>query len=191
MKIGVLIVPVGPEPSPILAREGMGADGSKLYNSLKAELEAKGFEVKIYVDPLKAFIELMRTNPEKAATMRLGGGKGVYGNKQSIAALTDNYDLVVCVANVSATMRTTQRIEWAISKGGWDNPWYVNEIPTIFVSFNCPFHLFDVPQIKNFINCYDSQDITVHALVEKFVGNSQFTGKSTVDAFCGVMDTRF
>ena len=76
--------------------------------------------------------------------------KGKYGNKQRVQALTDNHDLVIAYANVSASMRTTQRLEWAISKGGWDNPWYVNEIPTIFVSFQCPFHLADVPQIKKF-----------------------------------------
>ena len=88
-------------------------------------------------------------------------------------------------------MRTTQRLEWAISKGGWDNPWYVNELPTIFASFNCPFHLVDVPQIKNFINCYDADEVTVDAFIEKITGESDFTGSSPVDAFCGMIDTHF
>lgn len=119
------------------------------------------------------------------------GNKGAYGLKQSVSALTDNYDLVLCYANVSSTMRTTQRLEWAISKGGWDNPWYVNEIPTVFVSFNCPFHLVDVPQIKTFVNCYDANEATVDAFLDKLEGKSEFTGISPVDAFCGLLDTRF
>ena len=88
-------------------------------------------------------------------------------------------------------MRTTQRLEWAISKGGWDNPWYVNELPVIFVSFNCPFHLADVSQVKNFVNCYDAQESSIKAFVAKIEGESEFTGVSPVDAFCGMLDTHF
>lgn len=192
----ILIVSVGPHPSPILARAGMGVDGSKLTNNLKEKLEAKGFTVEIYVDPVaKIVAEMEKLGPQAIQMLNkkggAGGGKGVYGMKQSVAALTDNYDLVLCIANVSATMRTTQRLEWAISKGGWDNPWYVNEIPTVFVSFNCPFHLADVPQIKTYINCYDAHDTTIDALLDKLTGESKFKGKSTVDAFCGLKDTRF
>lgn len=191
----ILLVPVGPHPSPILARAGMGADGSKLNETLKSKLEAKGFTAEIYVDPVAKIVAMMEKmeggDAMKMLNAKKGGNKGAYGMKQSIAALTDNYDMVICFANVSSTMRTTQRLEWAISKGGWDNPWYVNEIPTIFVSFNCPFHLVDVPQVKNFINCYDANEITVDALIDKLTGVTQFTGKSPVDAFCGMIDTKF
>ncbi len=188
----ILLVPVGPKPSPILAIAGMGADGSKLLKVLQENLEKRGHTVEIYVDPMENFIQKMAAlSPEqRAKETKLMGKKGAYGMKSSIEALTGSYDLVICVANVSSTMRTTQRLEWAISKGGWDNPWYVNEIPTIFVSFNCPFHLADVPQVKNFINCYDAQDSSVKSFVEKIEGESEFKGVSTVDAFCGLMDTR-
>ncbi|MCR4562050.1 MAG: beta-hexosaminidase [Bacilli bacterium] len=189
----VLLVSVGPHPSPILARAGMGADGSKLENLLIDSLTAKGFTVTKYVDPIAKMVDMIsKMDPgETAKMMSSKGNKGAYGMKQSVAALTDNYDLVICYANVSSTMRTTQRLEWAISKGGWDNPWYVNELPTIFVSFNCPFHLIDVPQIKNFINCYDANEITVKALIDKMTGESEFKGQSPVDAFCGLFDTKF
>ena len=190
----VLLVPVGPKPSPILVVAGMGADGSRLINTLKEKLEQHGHTVEIYVDPVEKMVAAMSAmSPEERAAggMEKLKKKGAYGLKTSIASLTDNYDLVICVANVSATMRTTQRLEWAISKGGWDNPWYVNELPVIFVSFNCPFHLADVPQVKNFVNCYDAQDSSVDAFVRKIEGESEFTGISPVDAFCGLMDTRF
>ena len=189
----VLIVPVGPKPSPIVAMAGMGADGSKLYNTLKAELEKRGHTVTVYEDPMEKIMKMMAgmTNEQRTEFSKSLKKKGAYGLKNSIEALTGSYDLVICVANVSATMRTTQRLEWAISKGGWDNPWYVNELPVIFASFNCPFHLADVPQIKNFINCYDAADSSVKAFVAKIEGESAFTGISPVDAFCGMMDTRF
>ena len=77
------------------------------------------------------------------------------------------------------------------SKGTPDIPFYVNEIPTIFVSVKCPFHLADVPQVKTYINTYDDNQQTLEALVEKLVGNSEFKGISPVDAFCGFGDTRF
>lgn len=189
----VLLVSVGPHPSPILARAGMGADGSKLKNQLLEKLTARGFQVEEYVDPVAKLVALMSTLPPDQDPIKLlnKGNKGAYGNKQKVSALTDNYDLVICYANVSSTMRTTQRLEWAISKGGWDNPWYVNEIPTIFISFNCPFHLVDVPQVKNFINCYDANEVTVDAVLDKLTGKSEFTGTSPVDAFCGMIDTHF
>lgn len=188
----ILLVSVGPHPSPILARAGMGADGSKLKNQLKEKLEVRGFAVTEYVDPVAKIVELMQKGGDEATKLlSQKGNKGAYGLKQSVSALIDNYDLVICYANVSSTMRTTQRLEWAISKGGWDNPWYVNEIPTVFVSFNCPFHLVDVPQIKTFVNCYDANEATVDAFLDKLEGKSEFTGISPVDAFCGMLDTRF
>lgn len=194
----ILIVPVGPEENQILALAGMGADGSKLKNQLKEELTEQGFEVDFYTDPIQQMINATNgmNEEEKQAFMQQmrsanKNSKGKYGNKQRVQALTDNHDLVIAYANVSASMRTTQRLEWAISKGGWDNPWYVNEIPTIFVSFQCPFHLADVPQIKNFINAYDADPVTVTTLIKKLNGDSEFKGKSPVDAFCGLLDTRF
>ena len=189
----ILLVSVGPHPSPILARAGMGADGSKLTNNLKAQLEARGFTVEEYVDPVSKMVAMLSKLPPDQDPIKLlnKGNKGAYGNKQKVSSLTDSYDLVICYANVSSTMRTTQRLEWAISKGGWDNPWYVNEIPTVFISFNCPFHLVDVPQVKNYINAYDANDLTVEAVVDKLCGDSEFKGVSPVDAFCGMIDTHF
>ncbi len=190
----VLIVPVGPQPSEHMVMAGMMADGRKLYQNLQSKLEEYGHTVTIYEDPVEKMMKMMAqlTPEERSKQMSQGlSKKGAYGLKTAVANLTDNYDLVICVANVSATMRTTQRLEWKISKGGWDNPWYVNEIPTIFVSFNCPFHLADVPQIKNYINCYDAGEITVKAFVDKLEGKSEFKGVSPVDVFCGMWDTHF
>ena len=83
----------------------------------------------------------------------------------------DKYDLIINVADVIPN--TDQRIQWPASKGTPDIPFYVNEVPTIFVSVKCPFHLADVPQVKTYINTYDDSDITLEALVQKLVGKSE------------------
>ena len=113
----------------------------------------------------------------------------VYSQKRPIAELTGKYDLIINVANVGAN--THQRIEWTMAKGTPDMPFYVHEIPTIFVSVLSPFHLADVPQVQTYINTYDSKDYTLKLLVEKMLGLSEFTGVSPVDAYCGLCDTVF
>ena len=38
-------------------------------------------------------------------------------------------------------------------------PWYVWEVPTVFVSLNFTTHLTDVPMVKAFINAYHDNEI--------------------------------
>jgi beta-N-acetylhexosaminidase len=113
-----------------------------------------------------------------------------YSGKTSIASFVSKYDLIIHVANVTGAFQPVQRISFLATKGAPDIPWYLHELPTIFVSVNCPFHLADVPQVKCYINTYDSQETTLKLLVEKLLGKSAFKGVSPVDAFCGFPDTR-
>ena len=101
--------------------------------------------------------------------------------------LTDHYDLIINLANVNPG--TVQRIVWPASKGTPDIPFYIHEVPTIFVSVQYPYHLADVPQVKTYINAYDSRKANLEVLVEKLMGRSEFKGESPVDAFCGFIDT--
>ena len=110
-----------------------------------------------------------------------------YSQKRPISDLVGQYDLIINVANVH--MSTVQRIVWQATKGTPDIPFYVHEIPTIFVSVQCPFHLADVPQVKTYINAYDGKQDTMEMLVEKLMGYSDFKGVSPVDAYCGFKDT--
>lgn len=147
---------------------------------LKEMLEAKGFEVEKYVS---AEEKLKDTAPEDLAAEI---GK-IYAAKRPIAQLVDKYDLIINVANVNSNV--TQRIVWPASKGTPDIPFYVHEVPTIFVSVQCPFHLADVPQVKTYINTYDGRKQTLEALVEKLTGQAKFIGVSPVDVYCGLKDT--
>ena len=160
----------------------IGAQGPKPTEILKAQLEEEGFEVSIWESPIEKIMNLPTEERRKA----IGS---IYAAKRPISDLTDNYDLIINVAVVNPN--TDQRIQWPASKGTPDIPFYVNEVPTIFVSVQCPFHLADVPQVKTYINTYDNKDITLKALVEKMLGRSEFKGVSPVDAYCGLLDTRY
>ena len=100
-----------------------------------------------------------------------------------------NYDLILYVANLSTkSNQTVVRIEWKQPMGA-DCGHYLNDLPTVFVSLENPYHLLDFPRVKTYINCYSNNDHCVRQLVEKLTGRSPFRGKSPVDAFCGKWDT--
>ncbi|MGL6107877.1 glycoside hydrolase family 3 protein [Romboutsia sp.] len=160
----------------------MGGNQKNAMELMKELLEAEGFEVEIYESLIEKAMKLPQEEMMKAMM-------SIYSGKRPISTLTNNYDLIINLANVSPA--TDQRLQWPLSKGTPDIPFYVNEVPTIFVSLQCPFHLADVPQVKTYINAYDNKEFTLKALVEKMVGRSDFKGISPVDAFCGLEDTHF
>lgn len=147
---------------------------------LQEELQKQGFTVSIYRSPMDDMMKM--SAEEQVKTIR-----NEYSQKRPITTLTDHYDLIINVADVM--MSTVQRIVWQATKGTPDIPFYVHEVPTIFVSVQCPFHLADVPQMKTYINAYDGKPETMRLLVEKLMGKSDFKGVSPVDAYCGLRDT--
>jgi beta-N-acetylhexosaminidase len=104
-----------------------------------------------------------------------------------VKPFTDRYDLVIYLANVeNASNMTTNRINWYTFWGHGDNvPWFVEEVPTVFVSLGNPYHLVDVPMMKTYINCYSNNAAVLDALLEKLTGRSEFKGTSPTDPFCG------
>ena len=154
---------------------------AKPVEILKELLEEKGFEVEIYESPMDKVFKL----PEEEQMKHI---MNAYAAKRPIKDLTDKYDLIINVANV-AMGDVVQRMVWNALKGTPDIPFYVHEIPTIFVSVSSPFHLPDVPQVKTYINAYDGKKPTLEALVEKMMGQSEFKGVDPVDAYCGLKDT--
>ena len=159
----------------------MGGNQKSMPEVVKELLESEGFEVEIYESPMD---KAMKLPPEEMMKAMMN----VYAGKRPISTLTDNYDLIINIAKVGPG--TDQRVQWPLSKGTPDIPFYVHEVPTIFVSVECPFHLADVPQVKTYINAYDDKEFTMKALVDKMVGKSEFKGIDPVDAFCGLADTR-
>lgn len=153
----------------------------KAVDIMKEMLEVQGFQVTVWESTEEKIMKL----PEEE---RMAAIANVYAQKRPISELTENYDLIINLANVNPG--TVQRIVWPASKGTPDIPFYIHEVPTIFVSVQYPYHLADVPQVKTYINTYDSKKETLELLVDKLMGRSEFKGKSSVDAFCGFVDTK-
>ena len=144
-----------------------GASGTA-NTTLVSILKEKGFEVTVF-------------QPKK---------QGLEGLMTSSMELEQNYDLLLYSANLATkSNQTTVRIEWQ-EPMGCNVPVYVTSIPSVFVSIENPYHLQDAPRVPVYINCYQSDEEVLRALVDKLMGKSKFKGKSPVDAFCGKWDTR-
>ncbi|HEY4549273.1 MAG TPA: glycoside hydrolase family 3 N-terminal domain-containing protein, partial [Bacillus sp. (in: firmicutes)] len=139
----------------------------KVVDIMKELLEAQGFEVTVWESTEEKIMKL--PEEERAAAIA-----NVYAQKRPITELTEHYDLIINLANVNPG--TVQRIVWPASKGTPDIPFYIHEVPTIFVSVQYPYHLADVPQVKTYINVYDSRKQSLEVLVDKLMGRSEFKG---------------
>ncbi|WP_339319607.1 glycoside hydrolase family 3 N-terminal domain-containing protein [Paenibacillus sp. FSL R10-2734] len=138
------------------------------YRTLVEQLEREGFVVDIF----------NRENLDFSWMMT------------SIESLTDKYDLAIYCANiVTMSNQTVVRINWAPPMGA-DMPWFLQELPTLFISTASPYHLQDVPQVKTFINTYSSSEYVYEALVEKLLGRSPFIGVNPVDPFCNYWESK-
>ncbi len=114
--------------------------------------------------------------------------KGFEGIEAPMSDVTDNYDLILYVANYATkSNQTVVRMEWAQPMGA-DCLAFLDDMPNVFISLENPYHLADVPRIRTYINTYGSSDNILDALIDKLMGRSQFKGKSPVDAFCGFWD---
>ncbi|QQO07738.1 glycoside hydrolase family 3 protein [Breznakiella homolactica] len=106
----------------------------------------------------------------------------------SLASLRERFDLILYFANIKTSgSDTVARISWQ-GPGALNSPRYIHDIPTLFVSVDNPYHLFDVPAVKTFINGYTPSPYVMDAVIEKILGRSDFTGVSPVDPSCGLWD---
>lgn len=152
------------------SEDGGFKEGEKVSDKVKEKLEKEGFEVDIFDNKKLDFREVFE------------GG---------IEELKAKYDLVIYVANIeTASNQTTVRVDW-IHLMAANAPWFVKDIPTMFISVANPYHLLDVPMIKTFINAYSSNEYVLDAVIEKVTGRSEFKGINPVDPFCNVWGARF
>lgn len=104
--------------------------------------------------------------------------------------MVSRYDLMLYVANLTTkSNQTVVRIEWKQPMGA-DCGLYINDVPTVFVSLENPYHLLDFPRVRTYINCYSGNEAVVEALIDKLTGRSEFKGKNPVDPFCGKWDAK-
>ena len=165
------LLPLKPDKHKRILLEILGdfSSNERIIATLKKELEVRGFEVFVY-------------EPEDFS-------KGV----DNVMEFKQKYDLVFYIGNVeNASNKTTNRINWYTFFGQGNNvPWFIHEVPTLFASVANPYHLFDVPMMKTYINCYSNHQYVLESLVEKIMGESTFKGKSPIDPFCGKKELTF
>lgn len=150
----------------VLGENAHGAFGDNecIGQRLKEELENAGFTVSLYDSQTLEHGEIFTAG---------------------IGELKQKFDLSLVAANVSTGSNyTTRRVDW-ITLMAANAPWYVKDIPTMFVSFANPYHMVDVPYISTFINCYSNNEFCVKAFVKKLTGQELFTGISPSDIWCG------
>ena len=168
------LLPITPARHKRVLLEMMGdfPSNDRVCASFSRLLTEHGFEVHVY-------------EPE-----RLGESGKLF---DTVEEFKIKYDLVIYIGNIeTASNKTVARLNWHTLFGLGNNmPWFIYEVPTMFISVGNPYHLMDVPMVKTFINGYCNSDYVISAIVEKIVGNGTFLGKSPVDAFCGRKDTRF
>lgn len=149
--------------------DGGFKEGGQVTAKFKQKLEEKGFKVTVFDRKNLNFKEVFE-----------GGVQ--YEKKR--------FDLAFYVANVeTASNQTTTRLDW-IHLMAADAPWFMKDIPTVFVSTCNPYHLFDIPMVSTYINAYTGNEVTINALMRKMTGEEEFLGKNPVDPFCGKFDTR-
>ena len=79
---------------------------------------------------------------------------------ETVEEFRAKYDLVIYIGNVeNASNKTTARLNWHAPFGAGNNiPWFVEVVPTLFISLQNPYHLLDVPMVKTYINAYSNHD---------------------------------
>jgi beta-N-acetylhexosaminidase len=153
---------------------------------INSQLKAEGFYSKSYTE---SFADQLRTNGFEVVLFDPNQNFGASFTAPTYT-IKEQFDLVIYLANLSSAMlKPTLRVQWSPMLAG-DLPWFIQEVPTIFISLGNPYHLFDIPRVPVMINCYHANENIIDYLYKKLTGESEFKGKSPVDPFCGCWDTR-
>jgi beta-N-acetylhexosaminidase len=110
--------------------------------------------------------------------------------KGKTAELSKNFDAAIVFADiVGYAAENNYRIRWKCPMSS-DIPWYVYEIPTVFVSLNYTTHLTDVPMVKTYINAYKDTREVIRQTIQKIMGESEFKGSYNENVWCNLWETR-
>ena len=169
----------GPMDALVQMAMGGGAGKKNPAEELRDRLIEKGFDAFLYVSPLEKIKQQIAAGEKPSLNLYFAG-------KNAISDFVAGQDLVLTVFDVG-----NGRPAFGMSKGGGEIPWYVFELPVVGVSVNAPTMLADVPQLRTYINAYDSKPATLDALVDCLTaGPDAFKGKDPIDSFCGLWDAR-
>ncbi|MBQ9080858.1 MAG: beta-hexosaminidase [Clostridia bacterium] len=180
-RIMIVYVKGAAGPMDALVKMAMGAQGAKKNpaEDLRDRLIEKGFDAFLYESPLDKIKQRIAAGEKPNLNLYFAG-------KNAISDFVAGQDLVITLCDVA-----NGRPAFGLSKGGGEIPWYVFELPVVAISVNAPTMLADIPQVRTYINAYDSKPSTMSALVDKLIaGKSAFVGVDPIDSFCGLWDAK-
>lgn len=129
---------------------GIYEGGSDVANQIMDELKSRGYEVEL-----------------NDGSTRVKGKTLEY---------RENVDLALEVADVIGYgAQNNYRIQWSTAMSN-EVPWFVHEVPTVFVSLNFTTHLHDATMVKTFVNAYHDNEETIKQVIDKLEGKSEFKG---------------
>jgi len=105
----------------------------------------------------------------------------------------DIFDVILYLAaNQPGYFKGSYRINWNKMQQGYAKGMsrYWHLISTIFISMGNPYHLYEIPRCKTYINAYSPIEPVQRALVDAILGKKPFLGQSPVDPFCGLEEAR-
>ncbi|MBQ2677140.1 MAG: beta-hexosaminidase [Clostridia bacterium] len=164
-----------------LVQMAMGGQANKKNpaEELRDRLIQQGFDAFIYESPIEKMKKQIAAGEKPSLNLYFAG-------KNAIADFVSEQDLVITLCDVA-----NGRPSFGLSKGGGEIPWYVFELPVVAISVNAPTMLADIPQVRTYINAYDSKPSTLDALVENLIsGPESFKGTDPIDSFCGLWDAK-
>lgn len=139
-----------------------------LRQAFKAAFEQEGFAVDL-----------------RDRTQRNDYETAIEENNKGVALLKDHYDAAVYIAHIPQDDQLAVHLSWrGFHARGNDAPWFIKEIPTLFVSISSPYFLRDVPMVQTYINTYGKTAYTVEALMNCITGRVPFIGTPPADPFC-------
>ena len=169
----------GPMDSLMQLFMGGGQGKKNPAEDLRDRLIEKGFDAFIYESPIERIKKQIAAGERPNVNLYFAG-------KNAIEEFKSQQDLVITLCDVM-----NGRPAFGMSKGGGEIPWYVYELPVVAISVNAPTMLADIPQVRTYINAYDSKPSTMTALVNNLLeGEEAFKGKDPIDSFCGLWDSK-
>lgn len=147
---------------------------------IRRKMEKSGYEVTMH----ESFYDLALKN---------GTGKETLLKSVTIGSaekFKENYDVVFTFLNVGGFGRkNNERLERSVQHST-EYPWYIPEVPSIFISLNYTNHLVDIPMAKTYINAYAPTEPVIDHLLKKIAGEEPFEGHYEEQVFCGRWDAR-
>ncbi|SUM06746.1 Beta-N-acetylglucosaminidase/beta-glucosidase [Staphylococcus cohnii] len=132
-------------------KDGIYKSANNVTDDIIKELESRGFNVTL-----------------NDGSTRIKGKTLEYREKVDAALVFANI--------IGYAAENNYRIKWGTAMSN-EIPWYVHEVPTVFISTNFTTHLHDATMVKAYINAYHSNRENIKQTIDKIMGESEFKGQ--------------